>query len=274
MIDYSYIKEIFEYKGMPPVVHCITNYVTSGDVANIILAVGGSPVMAEDINEAEDIVKSASSLVINIGTLSERKTEAMILAGKAANKNGIPIVFDPVGAGASEFRGRSAMKILREVHPDIIRGNLSEMSWLCGKSKGTRGVDTSPEDEKNSRFEIAGIAALKFDCIAAVAGVEDAVSDGYRGYMIKNGTIHMSKVTGTGCMSSGLMGYFAALSKREKLLDYTAAAAALMGIAGECSAAEYIGRGLGSFRIGIIDYISKISFGEFMKMQKIEECVL
>ena len=144
-----------------PLVHCITNYVTVNDVANAVLAIGASPIMADDINEAADIASIASALVINMGTLNQRTVDSMLAAAKAANKKGIPVVFDPVGAGASAFRNDTAKKIMDNVRISILRGNLSEMSFMAGLEVSTKGVDTSAKDEKNDPVSVAKAAAEK-----------------------------------------------------------------------------------------------------------------
>ena len=129
-----------------PIVHCITNYVTVNDVANVIIASGGSPIMSDDITEVEEIVNISDGLVINIGTLNKRTVESMILAGNVANKKGIPVIFDPVGAGASSFRNETVKRLLDEIEFSIIKGNSSEIKFMTGVSGKSRGVDVSFDD--------------------------------------------------------------------------------------------------------------------------------
>ncbi len=239
-----------------PLVHCITNYVTVNDVANAILAIGASPIMADDINEAADIASISSALVINMGTLNQRTVASMLAAGKAANKKGIPVVFDPVGAGASAFRNETAKAVMKNVRVDILRGNLSEMSFMAGLEVSTKGVDSAAEDEKNDAVSVAKTVAEKFGCIAAITGAVDTISDGGRGIRISNGHSALSKVTGTGCMTSGIVGSFAGAS--DDMLLAAAAGICAMGIAGEI-AYEKAGKiGTGSFHIAIIDALSRL----------------
>ncbi|WP_124098144.1 hydroxyethylthiazole kinase [Ruminococcus sp. Marseille-P6503] len=239
-----------------PLVHCITNYVTVNDVANAVLAIGASPIMADDINEAADIASVASALVINMGTLNQRTVASMLAAGKAANQKGIPVVFDPVGAGASAFRNQTAKAVMENVRVDILRGNLSEMSFMAGLEVSTKGVDSSAEDEKNDSASVAKNAAEKYGCIAAITGAVDTVSDGSRIVRISNGHPMLSKVTGTGCMTSGIVGAFAGAS--DNMLSAAAAGICAMGIAGELAYEKAGELGTGSFHIAVIDALSKI----------------
>ena len=144
-----------------PLVHNITNYVTVNDCANAVLAIGGSPIMADDIGEAEDITAISSALVLNMGTLNQRTIASMLAAGKKANKMGIPVVFDPVGAGASALRNDTAKKVLEQVKISILRGNLSEISFVAGMEASTKGVDSSEKDSKNDAAAVGRKAAEK-----------------------------------------------------------------------------------------------------------------
>lgn len=239
-----------------PLVHCITNYVTVNDVANAVLAIGASPIMADDINEAADIASIASALVINMGTLNQRTVDSMLAAAKAANKKGIPVVFDPVGAGASAFRNDTAEKIMDNVRISILRGNLSEMSFMAGLKVSTKGVDTSEEDEKNDPVSVAKAAAEKFGCTAAITGAVDTITDGKRVVRISNGHSMLSRVTGTGCMTTGIVGGFA--GSCEDMFLAACAGICAMGIAGELAYEKSGFLGTGSFHIAIIDALSKL----------------
>ncbi len=252
-----------------PLVHNITNYVTVNDCANAILAIGASPVMADDIKETESITSISSSLVINIGTLNERTVASMLVSGKKANELNIPVIFDPVGAGASKFRNDTAREILKQLKVNIIRGNLSEVSFIAGLSASTKGVDVSEEDCANDAVTIAKLAAKKYNCVVAVTGAIDIISDGEKLIKISNGHKMLSKVTGTGCMSSALVASFSGLGD-----DYLTAAAAgvvSMGIAGEIAYEVSKEKGLGSFHIAIIDALGKISGELVEEMARIDE---
>lgn len=239
-----------------PLVHNITNYVTVNTVANALLAIGGSPIMADDIGEVESITSISSSLVLNMGTLNQRTIRSMLAAGKKANELGIPVIFDPVGAGASLLRNTSALEILDSVKIDIIRGNLSEISFVAGMKASTNGVDSAKEDENNDSTAVAKSVAQKYRCVVVITGVLDTITDGDRVVILANGNAMLSKVTGTGCMTTALIGAYAGATA-----DYFIAAISgtlSMGIAGELSFEKYGAIGTGSFAIGIIDALSQL----------------
>ncbi len=239
-----------------PLVHCITNYVTVNDVANAILAVGGSPVMADDIHEVEEITAISNALVINIGTLNERTAASMFAAASTANKKNVPIILDPVGAGVSTLRNKTTERLLRNFKLAAIRGNLSEIAFCAGKDSATRGVDSNEGDKKFSAAEVAKIAAEKYSCVAIITGAVDTITDGKNFAQVKNGVPAMGKITGTGCMLSGILGAY--IGACEDKFSAAVSAVAAMGIAGEISAEKYSAAGTGSLRVGIIDALSKI----------------
>lgn len=194
-----------EIKIRNPLVHCITNYVTVNDCANAILAVNGRPIMADDINEVEDITTICNSLVINIGTLNERTIFSMIKAGKIANQLNHPIIFDPVGAGASRFRTDTAKKLLKNVRFNVIRGNISEIKALATNMSTTQGVDANindivTKDNINEVIKFAKNFSQKTGAIIAITGAIDIIASKDKAYAIYNGCETMSKITGTGCM--------------------------------------------------------------------------
>ena len=255
-----------------PLIHHITNYVTVNDCANITLAAGASPVMADDPEEAEDIVSLASALVINMGTLNKRTIESMITAGKAAKKKNIPVIFDPVGAGAGTLRNETAARILKEVRPSVLKGNVSEILFISGVSSGAKGVDVS-ENDKNIREEIIcekiKKLALKTGCVVAATGEKDIISDGKRVIYVENGHRMMSDITGTGCMTSSLTAVFCSVSN--DLLLGTAAGILYMGLAGEKAFNEAGNRGSGSFRTALIAQIYNTSRKNIEENAKIFE---
>lgn len=253
-----------------PLIHNITNYVTVNDVANAVLAIGASPIMADDIGEAADITAISSALVLNMGTLNARTILSMTAAGRRANEKGIPVVFDPVGAGASELRNKTAQTITSEEKLSIIRGNLSELSFLAGLHASTKGVDSAGEDEKNDAVSVAKTVARKFGCTAALTGKTDVITDGTRVIKIENGHALLSKVTGTGCMTTALTGAFAGCADSDYL---TAAAAGVcaMGIAGELAFERAGAQGTGSFHIAIIDALSTLDAQVIEKRAKLIE---
>lgn len=261
-----------EVRNKKPLVHNITNYVTVNDCANILLAMGASPIMADDINEATDITKISSALVINIGTLNERTVESMIASGKKANELNIPVVFDPVGAGASEFRNSTTKRIIEQVKISVLRGNMSEIKFVSGLGSTTKGVDASESDMKSINEEGINVAknlANKLNCTVAITGVTDIVSDGKSTAILENGTKMLANVTGTGCMTSALVGGFCGAAS-----DYFIAAISgiiSMGIAGEIAFEKTGQIGVGSFRVAIIDAISNLNSEVFRNMAKIQE---
>ena len=261
-----------EVRNNNPLVHNITNYVTVNDCANILLAVGASPIMADDIKEAADITKISSALVINIGTLNERTIESMIASGKMANELNIPVVFDPVGAGASGFRNATTKRILEEVKISVLRGNMSEIKFISGLEASTKGVDASESDLKSGNEEgikVAKDLANKLSCTVAITGATDIVSDGKRVAILKNGTKMLANVTGTGCMTTALVGAFCGAGS-----DYFIGAISgimSMGISGEVAFEKAGQIGTGSFHIAIIDAISNLNSEIIENMAKVQE---
>ena len=223
-----------------PRVHCITNYVTANDCANILLACGASPIMADCPGESAEITSLCGALVLNLGTPSPQKLEAMLISGKKANELGLPVIFDPVGAGASRFRTDFAEKLLKEVKLSIIRGNLSEIRSLAGTTSHSHGVDTADIVSDSSIVSCAALAekfSAQTGAVIAVTGETDIVADSSSAYCIRNGHPIMGSITGCGCMLSALMGAFSAVS--EDMLKAAAAAVAAMDICGE-TAAEHL----------------------------------
>lgn len=258
-----------EIREKKPLVHTITNYVTVNDCANAILAIGASPIMADDVAEVEEIVSISSALVINIGILKQRTIDSIIIAGKKANELNIPVVLDPVGAGASTFRNKTTQEILLQVKIDVIRGNLSEISFVAGLKVSTKGVDTAKADEGNDAVVIAKLVANKYSCIVGITGKVDVISDGIRVTKIANGHKLLSKVTGTGCMTSALVGSFCSVAN-----DYytaTVAGITTMGISGEIAFEKTGTIGTGSFHISIIDALSNMNSTYFLERAKIDE---
>ncbi len=234
-----------------PLVHNITNYVTVNDCANALLAIGASPIMTDEVLEVEEIVSIASSLVLNIGTLNERTVQAMCVASKRANEKGVPIVFDPVGAGASSYRNEVTLRLLHGYKISILRGNLSEISFIAGISAATKGVDVSEKDLKNNPLTVAQTVAEKYGCTVVITGKEDTVCDGKRVAFCKNGHAMLSKVTGTGCMTSAITGGYAGATS--DMFVAALAGVCSMGIAGETAFEKVGSLGSGSFHSAIID---------------------
>lgn len=247
-------------RAKSPLVHNITNYVTVNDVANVLLAAGGSPIMSDDADDVEDITSICGGLNINIGTLNKNTIPSMFLAGKKANALGHIVLLDPVGAGASRLRTDTANRLMQEVHFDAVRGNISEIKTLCTGSGSTKGVDADAVDavtEANldNGVQLVKTFAAQTGCIIAVTGAIDLVSDGERCWCIRNGRAEMSRITGTGCQLSALMTAFL-VANPDRKLDAAAAAVCMMGLAGEIGWANMQpGDGNSTYRNRIIDAI-------------------
>ncbi len=231
-------EQIFDrVRQKSPLVHNITNYVTVNDCANMLLACGGSPIMADEVEDAVEITEICSSLVINIGTLNRQTISAMFAAGKRANELGHPVVLDPVGAGASRLRTDTARKLLDEVRFAVIRGNVSEIKTLALGSGTTKGVDADAADRvAEENLDEAVLSAKEFagrtGAVIVMTGAVDIVADRERAFRIRNGCSMMSSITGTGCQLSALVAAFAAASP-EHPLEAAAAAVCAMGLCGE-----------------------------------------
>lgn len=247
-------------RAKTPLVHNITNYVTVNDVANVLLAAGGSPIMSDDADDVEDITSICGGLNINIGTLNKNTIPSMFLAGKKANALGHIVLLDPVGAGASRLRTDTANRLMQEVRFDAVRGNISEIKTLCTGSGSTKGVDADAVDavtEANldDGVQLVKTFAAQTGCIIAVTGAIDLVSDGERCWCIRNGRAEMSRITGTGCQLSALMTAFL-VANPDRKLDAAAAAVCMMGLAGEIGWANMQpGDGNSTYRNRIIDAI-------------------
>lgn len=248
-----------------PLVHAITNYVTVNDCANAILATGASPIMADSILEVEEITGICDALVVNIGTLNERVVASMIKAGKKSNEIANPTILDPVGVGASAFRLETTFKLLEEISFSIISGNASEIKTLYKESGSTTGVDANEEDQVNDG-NIEKIAQMckalsrKTGSIISLTGAIDVVATSDKANLIYNGNPLMSRVTGTGCMLTSLIGAYAGANK-EDLFNATSLAVAHMGLAGEIAfdkLQEFKG-GTSSYKMFLIDAISQIN---------------
>ena len=239
-----------------PIVHCITNYVTANDCANLLLACGASPVMADAPKEAAEITAGSQALVLNLGTIGKDRFSAMLQAGEQANLLDIPVVLDPVGVGASAFRRNCAAQLLKEIRFAAIRGNLAEMQTVAGAQKQFAGIDASP-DETEDAPALAQTLADRFQTVIMLTGKTDTVTDGKTVIRIRSGHPVMRQITGAGCMLSALTGAFLAIERSAKCC---AAAALTMGLAGK-AAAECLTEtgGNASCRNGLIDAVFRMT---------------
>ncbi len=243
-----------------PLVHNITNYVTVNDVANVILACGGSPIMSDEPEDVEDITSICGGLNINIGTLNKRSIEGMFLAGARANELGHVTLLDPVGAGASTLRTNTAIGLMEKIEFTVIRGNISEIKTLASGSGTTKGVDADVADavtdeSLDNAVDFAKALAAKTTSIIAITGAIDLVADAQRCFVIRNGRPEMGKITGTGCQLSGMMTAFVTANP-DAALEAAAAAVCTMGLAGEIGWSRMQeGDGNSTYRNRIIDAI-------------------
>ncbi|MGE5690312.1 MAG: hydroxyethylthiazole kinase [Pseudomonadota bacterium] len=235
-----------------PLVHNVTNYVVMNETANALLALGALPVMAHAREEVEEMVGLAGALALNIGTLSPHWVDAMLAAGAAANVRGIPVVLDPVGAGATRYRTETAKRILDEVDVTVLRGNAGEIATLLGVEAEVRGVESVAASGEPA--ELAREAARSLGVVASVTGPVDHVSDGEAVIAVANGDPLLATVTGTGCMSTAITAAFLAVSA--SALEGAAEALQAFGVAGEDAAR--VARGPGSFHVALYDALAAL----------------
>ena len=259
------LKECLEnVRRTAPLIHCITNYVTINDVANVLLACGASPIMADAAEDAAQITSGCAGLDLNLGQLHRTGLEAMLLAGRKANELGHPVVLDPVGVGASDFRREAVLQLMEEIRFTAIRGNASEIRALAAERHTEGGVDADAADavtgtglERDAAFVKAFSARI--GCIVAMTGSLDLVADAKRCYLVENGRPEMSRVTGTGCQLSGLMAAYLAASP-ERPLEAAVSAVCAMGAAGELAWERMReGEGNAAYRNRIIDAVFLMS---------------
>jgi hydroxyethylthiazole kinase len=252
-------------KTKKPLIHHLTNWVTIYDCAAVVKTLGASPVMAHAQEEVAHMTRLASALVLNIGTLTMDMVEAMKCACRSAHKKGIPIIFDACGAGATTLRDEVSQEFLSEVKIDIVKGNASEIARLSGEDIITQGVDST--DVKKDMVIASRSIAKKYGCCVVVTGKEDIVVDEHKGYLVKNGTLLMSAVVGTGCMAASIIGTFAAIEK-----DFVVAATAglvCFEVAAECAA--QLSAGPGTFKVKLYDALFTLDKATIDERQKIEK---
>jgi hydroxyethylthiazole kinase len=260
MIDaYSVLERI---RTQQPVVHHLTNWVTIYDCAQIVKVMGGSPVMAHAAGEVEDMVAIASSLVLNIGTLTPSFVEAMLQAARRANARGIPVVLDVCGAGATPLRDDSSTRLISEVRIDVIKGNASEIARVCGACVRTKGVDAS---DVAGTPVLAVKLALERRCVVVATGKEDIVTDGKKTLYVANGDLLMTRVVGTGCMAASVIGACAAVET--DLLTAAAAGLVIFEVAAEQAAHE--AHAPMSFKARLFDELYALDRGTIDRVQQV-----
>ncbi|WP_407690669.1 hydroxyethylthiazole kinase [Salinibacillus xinjiangensis] len=252
-----------------PLIHNITNVVVTNFTANGLYALGAAPVMAYAKEEVADMASIAGAVVLNIGTLSTEEVEAMVIAGKAANKKGVPVVLDPVGAGATSFRTESAQRILQEVDVTVIRGNAAEVASVAGENLVVKGVDGGAVSGDTQ--ELAEKVSELFDCTVVITGEIDVIANEQGTNLVRNGHPIQTKVTGTGCLLSSVVGAFCAVE--EDVLKATTVAVSVYGVAAEKAAQKTAELGPGSFQVEFLNELSKVSEADaaFSKVERVDE---
>jgi|WetSurMetagenome_2_1015567.scaffolds.fasta_scaffold28409_4 hydroxyethylthiazole kinase len=258
-------RDILKIRSEAPLIHNITNYVVMNSTANALLALGASPVMAHALEEMDEMIDLVRALVINIGTLSTPWISAMLKAGIRAKGKGIPIVLDPVGSGATSFRTTSALQILREVKPDIVRGNASEILSLVSSEKGTKGVDSTHKTEET--VDKARLLATHYNCVVSMSGATDVIVSADRTVRVFNGHPIMPRITGLGCSATTLTAAFATVNPDP--VEAAVHAMALMGIAGELAGEK--SPGPGSFQVQFLDALHAIGENDMRRLRAAEE---
>ncbi|ABR47454.1 Hydroxyethylthiazole kinase [Alkaliphilus metalliredigens QYMF] len=249
-------KIIEKIKYNKPLIHHITNYVSVNDCANIVLALGGSPIMADDPKEVVEVVSKASALVINIGTLNDKRVQSMLLAGRKANELGIPVILDPVGVGASTFRKDTVNQLLKNIDFTVIRGNASEMQVLMNMNYSVAGVDSM--DFGGNTPKMIRTLAQKYKTTVAITGATDSICDGTTLISVSNGHSLLSQVTGTGCMTTSLIA--TCLAVTDQALLAALAGVLIMDLAGEGAYASLKAHeSIGTFKVRIFDHIHQLT---------------
>lgn len=256
-------KQLSLVRERAPLVQCITNFVTVNDCANIVLAAGGSPSMADDVREAAEAVRGAAALVCNLGAIAA--VDAMLTAGKAANELGRPVVLDPVAAGNTALRRQESARLLSGVKFAAIRGNASEIRALARGELTGSGVDVSGEDAVTDAtlprtVETARLLAKQTGAVVAVSGPIDVVTDGEQTVLLRNGCATMARITGSGCMLTSMLGAFCGADPGHPF-EATCAAIAAMGVAGDLAEERRLRNGTGNatFRTDLIDAVFNLT---------------
>lgn len=261
--------DIMAVRERSPLVHSITNLVVMNLNANVLLAVGASPVMAHAQEEVNDMVAIAQSLVVNIGTLDPYWVDSMVLALQAATRRGIPTVLDPVGAGATPYRNQTLDRLLAIASPTVIRGNGSEIMSTANAAIKTRGVDSSAS-ANDALGAARALAARTLGSVCVSGEVDHVLDNNQRWARLSNGHVWMTRITGVGCSATALIGAFCAVQK--DAWRATVSAMALMGVAGQLAAekTQARGQGVGSMAAALLDELQLIDQVTFEQRLKIE----
>ncbi|ULO05303.1 hydroxyethylthiazole kinase [Paenibacillus sp. 19GGS1-52] len=261
----SYLTKVREQN---PLIHNITNIVVTNFTANGLLALGASPFMADAHEEVADVAKMSAAVVLNIGTLNEHAIQSMILAGKSANTHGVPVVLDPVGAGATAYRTEITHKLISEMQITALRGNVAEVAHVAGEQWSIKGVDAG--EGEGDVVALAQKAARKLGCIVIITGKEDVITDGEVTFIASNGHPILTKVTGTGCLLSSVVGAFLAVGG-QSALEAAAEAISFYGVAAEIAAEATSGQGPGSFQIEFLNQLALVTPEVFLEKSRLQK---
>ncbi|AWW34179.1 hydroxyethylthiazole kinase [Mannheimia varigena] len=240
-----------------PLVHNITNIVAANFSANGLLALGASPIMAAAIEEMESVPALSSAVVINIGTLIGKEVEAMVLAGKTANRLGIPILLDPVGVGATPFRRQTVETLLNEIQFTAIRGNAGELATIAGVAWQAKGVDAG--EGSHNMAEIAEQVAKSYQTIVAISGETDVVSNGSLTALLRNGSPMFPQITASGCLLSAVCGAFLAMAEKEQYFNALVEACTAYAVAGEIAAQSLKPTEYGQFAVNLLNELGALT---------------
>ncbi len=268
------ISQLLEIKSQikinQPLIHCITNPISINDCANVVLASGARPIMAEHPKEVEEITLTAGALAVNLGNITDVRMNSMMLSGKIAAQNSIPSIIDAVGVGCSRLRLEYAKKYIQENIPSVIKGNMSEIKALCGMDSHPVGIDAGKEDATTPDTLSENLKTVQkmssiTGSVVMVTGKIDIISNGYSTYLIKNGCEMMSHITGTGCMLNVLT---ASYISSGSVLEGAVLGAAVLGICGQLSQNA---KGPGSFKNAMLDNLYNLSYEQITKYIRLEE---
>ncbi|AHG74975.1 Hydroxyethylthiazole kinase [Mannheimia varigena USDA-ARS-USMARC-1296] len=240
-----------------PLVHNITNIVAANFSANGLLALGASPIMAAAIEEMESVPALSSAVVINIGTLIGKEVEAMVLAGKTANRLGIPVLLDPVGVGATPFRRQTVETLLNEIQFSAIRGNAGELATIAGVAWQAKGVDAG--EGSHNMVEIAEQVAKGYQTIVAISGETDVVSNGSLTVLLRNGSPMFPQITASGCLLSAICGAFLAVAEKEQYFNALIEACSAYAVAGEIAAKSLKPTEYGQFAVNLLNELGALT---------------
>jgi len=251
-----------------PLIHNITNIVVTNFTANGLLALGASPFMADAHEEVKDVAKMSGAVVLNIGTLNEHTIQSMLLAGQSANTNGVPVVLDPVGAGATAYRTKITNMLTDQIKFSAIRGNVAEIANVVGDEWSSKGVDAGEGD--GDITALAQKAARILGCVVIITGKDDVISDGVTTYIASNGHPLLTKVTGTGCLLTSIVGAFLAVSEGA-FLEAAVEAISFYGVAAEIAAQLTASLGPGSFQMELLNQLALVTPDVYKEMSKIKK---